>query len=297
VNVYPELTVPSVPVISAAKIDADQAEILTATIPSSGASTYSYAWHISVNGGSYSGTTECAVNTGSGQIAGNTVTCSIPGNTLSAGNNYNFEIEVTDSSTASEGVFSDPSGTITVSLPLIAPAAPLALEPLLDVDETEAVTATLPSTGTSPFFYSWLFSDNGGLFGTAPCDVSSGSGQVSGNTVTCSIPGNALSIGHAYSFELEVSDGASIPETATSASSSSVSVSSQLTQASVPTASASEVNAYQAETITGVVPSTGTPLYFYHWHQSINGGSPFHSPLCTQTIGSNQLAGGSVEIL
>jgi hypothetical protein len=153
--------------VSASSLDADQVETVTGTIPSTGTSLYSYTWQISVNGGDFDHSTECALNSASGQIAGNTVTCTIPGNTLAAGSTYAFVLEVTDSATLTEDAVSLSSSTVSISSQLAAPSAPTVSATKLDVDQVEIVTGTIPSTGTSPFVYSWLVSDNGGGYSAA----------------------------------------------------------------------------------------------------------------------------------
>ena len=55
--------------------------------------------------------TQCTANIGSNQIAGNTATCTIPGNTLAAGNTYGFKLEIVDSATAPEDTVSAASST------------------------------------------------------------------------------------------------------------------------------------------------------------------------------------------
>jgi hypothetical protein len=290
------LTASSTPLISAANIDVNQAETITSIIPSTGTSPYSYTWHISVNGGAYFGATQCTTNTGSNQIAGNTVTCTVPANTLSGGNTYNFELEVTDSATAQESAFSASSNTITVNSLLIAPSAPTLSAPYLDVDEVESVTDMIPSTGTSPYTYNWLVSKNGGSYSSATqCGTPSGSNQISGNTVTCNIAVNTLTANNVYNFELQVTDAAAL--TATSSASSTLTVSSQLTPALTPTVSGAYLDVDQTEIVTGIIPSTGTPLYYYHWHISTDGGPYIHTSICTVNIGSNQLAGNTVTCI
>ena len=293
VVVSSQLTSPAKPSISIANLDAGQTETITANMPSTGTSPYAYTWHVSTNNGVYAGATQCTVNSNSGQIPGNTVTCTIPGGTLSAGNIYNFEIEVTDSATAQESAFSAASNTITVYPSLTPPSAPTLSAPYLDVDEAESVTGVMPSTGTSPYTYSWLISTNGGGYLSATqCAAPTGSNQTAGNMVTCDIASNALVANNLYNFELQVTDADSL--TATSSASSTLTVSSQLTPALTPIISAGSLDVDQTETVTGVIPSTGTPLYYYHWHISTDGGPYIHTSLCTVNIGANQLAGNTV---
>jgi hypothetical protein len=295
ITVSSQLTGSTAPLLASPLLDADQSETITSVIPSTGTSPYSYAWHVSVNGGSYHGTTQCAVNTGSNQLAGNTVTCTISPNTLSGGNTYDFELEATDSASAPEGAFSASSNDLLVSPQLAVSSAPTVSAPALDSDQSEAITGTIPSSGSSQYSYTWLVSDNGNPYVTAAqCTASSGSNQNPGGTVTCSIPGSTLISGHRYNFKLQVTDSASTPETAASSASQTANVLSQLTAAAQPTISASVIDANQTETITGIIPSTGTPPYAYHWHLSIDGGAYSESTVCIANIGSNQLAGNTV---
>ena len=158
----PELTTSNTPSISANNLDQYEIETINGIIPSTGTSPYSYTWHISINSGAYSGATQCTANSGSGQIAGNLITCTIPRNTLSGGNFYNFAFEVTDSATAQESAFSASYNTITVVSPAVA-NSPAVSATSLDADQTEIVTGVMPSTGTAPYTYNWLITDNNGL--------------------------------------------------------------------------------------------------------------------------------------
>ncbi len=289
------ITAPSAPTIFASKLDADQPESVTALIPSTGTSPYSYSWLVSVNSGNYVSATQCTANTGSNQNSGNTVTCSISGNTLSSGSTYNFELQVSDSASTQETASSPGSQTITVASKLSAPSVPLPSAPILDVNQAESVTGTMPSTGTPPYSYTWLVSANGGTYSTATqCTANTGSNQNSGNTVTCSISGNTLSSGSTYNFELQVSDSATISESVISPASNSISVSSQLTAPSAPTIFASKLDADQPESVTALIPSTGTSPYSYSWLVSVNSGNYVSATQCTANTGSNQNSGNTV---
>ncbi len=123
-TVLPQLTAPSAPSVSAQTIDADQVENVTGTIPSTGVPTYSYTWLVSVNGSSYSDATQCTANAGSDQEAGNTIECNITANTLIGGDNYAFELQVSDNATTPEVTTSTNSTIITV---YTAPTAQLVI--------------------------------------------------------------------------------------------------------------------------------------------------------------------------
>ena len=166
----------------------------------------------------------------------------------------------------------------------------------MDFDQAETITGTIPSTGTSPFTYNWLYSTNGGssYSATTQCATNSGTGQIAGNTVTCSISPNTLIASTNYLFELKVTDGASVP-----AVGHIISISYRISfipahRRSAPTISAAKIDANQVETINGIIPSTGTSLYAYAWQVSTNGGAFMHTTQCTANIGSNQIAGNTV---
>ena len=214
VTVNTALTAPAAPTVSATKLDVDQTLTVTVTIPSTGTPTYSWQWLVSINGGAYAAATQCASSSGGGAAGGATETCSIAGNTLTAGDNYAFEVRVTDSATTAETTTSAASATVTVSTKLTAPATPT----VVTSGTTQTVTGTIPSTGTATYSWTWLVSINGAAFATATqCTHNSGSGAAAGATETCAASG--LSTTKTYSWELQVTDSATTPETATSAAS------------------------------------------------------------------------------
>ena len=235
--------------MSTSKLDVDQAETITAVIPSTGVSPYTYNWLVSTNGGvSYSATTQCATNSGTGQTSSNIVTCSIPGNTLSTIKTYSFELRVSDSSQANEISTSTASSTITVSPQLTQSAQPGIAYSTIDSSQTETITAVLPSTGTSPYSYTWHISVNGGAYsGATQCTANTGSGQIAGNTATCTIPAGTLAGGNTYNFALEVTDSSNTPESSFSASSNTITVAVTPTATSL-TPSASQLTVGQSIT-------------------------------------------------
>jgi hypothetical protein len=117
VTVSSALTVPSAPISSATSLTTDQGLTVTGTIPSTGTPTYTWQWLVAVNGGGYEPATQCAVNGGSGAVGGATETCSIPANTLTAGDSYSFELQVTDSATAPSVVASTATTAVSVTSP------------------------------------------------------------------------------------------------------------------------------------------------------------------------------------
>ncbi|MCI4353380.1 MAG: hypothetical protein L3K14_08400, partial [Thermoplasmata archaeon] len=214
--------------------------------------------------------TQCAVNSGSGATGGATETCSIAANTLTVGATYTFELQVTDSAFAPSQTTSNPSPTIIVNSALTAPAAPTVSATKLDVNQLLTVTGDIPVTGTSTYTWQWLTSVNGGGYASSTqCAVNSGSGASRGATKTCSIAANTLTVGNTYAFELQVSDTATTPETATSVASSTVTVSAALVAAAV-TPGSPTYDVGQTATLTSH-PSLGTTPYSYQWYSSATG--------------------------
>ncbi len=288
------LTAPATPTIGAAKIDRNQAETVTGTIPSTGTATYAWTWMVSVSGGAYAAATQCATNSGSGAAAGATETCTIAANTLTAGDAYAFELKVTDSATTPETATSGASASVTVASTLAAPAAPTNSATKLDLNQGLTIDDAIPTSGTATYSWQWLVSVNGGTYADATvCATNAGSGAAAGATETCSVAANGLTTGDNYAFELEVTDGATTPESVTSAASATVTVSSALSAPAAPTLSASALDLNQAMTISGNVPSTGTAPYSWAWLVSLNGGAYATATECAVDDGSGAAAGAA----
>jgi len=170
------------------------------------------------------------VSSGTGAALGATEHCTIPANTLSEVDTYQFALLIWDSASTPEYAYSNPSAIVTVNTALTAPATPsvtspviLAVSPAAET-QTLSVTGTIPSTGTSTYSWQWYVSFDGGAFvkattGAGYCSAASdkGSGASAGALpYPCSITSPAEGT---YVFELQVTDSATTPEIATSASS------------------------------------------------------------------------------
>ncbi|MCI4357879.1 MAG: hypothetical protein L3J95_05925, partial [Thermoplasmata archaeon] len=277
-------------------LDVDQALTVTGTIPSTGASPYSWQWLISINGGSYAVATQCAANSGSGAAGGATETCSVASGTLTVGDTYAFELKLTDGATTPETATSGASSTLTVDPALIAPAAPSVSATALEANQALTVTGLLPSAGTLPMAWQWLISIDGGSYAASTqCAVNSGTGATGGTTETCIIAASMLTVGDSYVFELSVTDNATSAETQTSPPSPTVKVSSTLTAPPAPTPSATALVLNQALTVTGTIPTTGTSTYSWQWLISVNGGSYAATTLCAVNSGTGA-SGGTTEM-
>ena len=263
-------------------IDYDQLPVTLTANPSDGTPPYTYQWYWSTSnsGACNSGT---ALGTGLTQVTGSEIT--------GTGTFYYCYV-VTDSASASASSTWD---IVTVNSALTTPAAPTTSASVLDVSQALTLTGTIPSTGTPTYSWRWLVSLNGGAFATVThCAVTSGSGATGGATEMCSIPANTLISGGNYAYELNVTDSASTPETQTSPASAPVAVNLGLTAPAAPTVSNAKLDLDQVLTVTGTIPSTGTPTYSWQWLVSVNGGGYVSATQCAVNSGSGA-SGGAVE--
>ncbi|MGC2789674.1 MAG: hypothetical protein WA547_06420 [Thermoplasmata archaeon] len=271
VTVNPTLSAPSAPTVTAPALDVNQALSASGTVPSTGTAPYGWQWLMAVNGGTYADASLCAVAHGSGAPAGGTETCGIAGGALTTGDNYAFELKITDTAPTPATAVSAASSTVTVHPALTAAGAPTPSSTALDADQAMTVTGKLASTGTPNYAWQWLISINAGAdVDAAQCGASaSGTGAVGGATETCTIPGDTLTASTSYTFELKVTDSASTPEVTTSAASSKVTTSSALT-AGLATPISPAVDVGQSVTLYSN-PSGGTLPYSLQWYSSTSG--------------------------
>ncbi|MDE1882287.1 MAG: hypothetical protein KGI89_17265, partial [Euryarchaeota archaeon] len=82
---------------------------MTDSLPTSGVAPFSWIWLISTSGGPFAASTRCAVNSGGDAQGGTGVTCSIAPGSLTGGNTYAFELEVSDATPAA--VATDATGS------------------------------------------------------------------------------------------------------------------------------------------------------------------------------------------
>ncbi len=270
VIVAPALTDPSAPIVSATKLDSDQALTVNGIIPSTGTSPYSWQFLTSINGGAFTAANAIAVcqtpNNGIGASASATESCSVSVNTLTGGDTYAFGFKVTDSANTPETQTSSASSNVVVSSVLTAPSAPVPNLTSVVSNHALTVNGIIPSTGTSPYSWQWLYSI-GGNYSSANgiCAAASDTGA-SVNAVESCIASNTLTGGNTYTFELQVTDSANTPETQTSPASSGVvvmasggGVGPRSTTSTTSTTSASTTVPYSTTTISRTVSSTITP--------------------------------------
>jgi hypothetical protein len=294
VTVDSALTAPTAPTPSAGSLDVNQALTVTGTIPSSGTPTYSWQWLVSLNGGAYTTVTHCAVTSGTGATGGTPETCAIAASTLIAGDNYAYELKVTDSATTPETLPSPASSTVAVSLTLGVVATPTVSATKLDYNQALTVSGTIPLTGTPTYSWQWLVQLNGAgsYVDTTQCAANSGSLASGGAPVTCLIAASTLTVTDTYKFELQVTDSATVTESATSAASAKVTVTSTLTTPATPIPSATSLPASQTLTVPGTIPATGASTYSWQWLVSVNSGVYASATQCAIPGGSGAVSGG-----
>jgi len=124
-----------IPTPSSTSVHRTDPVVVVGTIPSGGVPTYSWKWLVSVDGAASAPATLCAANSGAGANPGARVNCSIPANTLTAGDAYAFQLEVTDSSTGSGG----PATSVSPLSAAVAVAASSSSAPGLTPVELAAI--------------------------------------------------------------------------------------------------------------------------------------------------------------
>ena len=299
------LTAPGTPVvkvgstvITGGKMDADQALTVTSLLSGTGTATISWQWFISVDGGSHffaAASAQCGASgtdtgyTGSGAGVSDTITCSVPASTFSAGDSVVFFLSVTDSATAPESIDSGDSSAISVSAALAAPTTPTVNSESsninLDVNEGLTVASTLSTGGTGAISWTWYVNINSGGYGVSTlCGFNSGSSNP-GTIIACTIAPSTLTIGDTYVFELQVTDSATAPEGPLDSSPSpTVTVYSLLTAPGTPVVKVGStvitggtMDANQALTVTSVLSGTGSPTIGWTWSISTDGGGTFNA--------------------
>ena len=260
VVVNPSL-VAGAPSPSGLKLDAGQSTNLLAAA-SGGTPSLTYVWHWST---SSAGSCAASSTLGTGSTQSTASVATTPGV-------YYFCYVVTDSSVGTTGPSSKNStwDLVSVNSSLTAPSTPSVSATALDVDQSLTVSGVLPSTGTAPYKWQWLFSVNGGTpKANPPCAVSSGTGATAGTQETCAIAAGLLTAGDSYTFLLRVNDSATTPKSQTSGASAAVAVSSALVVGPV-SPSGEVLDAGQSVLLTAS-PSGGTAPYTYQWYSSATG--------------------------
>ncbi len=146
----------------------------------------------------------------------------------------------------------------------------------IDADGVTRATFTATPSGGSGSYGSYAW--------TVPSGLTTFSGCTSSST-TCTVTSTTLG---SYTLSVTVTDS----KGATSSPSSAiVTVNSALTAPTAPAVSAASLNAGQALTVTGTIPSTGTSPYSWQWSVSVNGGAYSAATQCATGNGSGASAG------
>ncbi|MDE2046676.1 MAG: PKD domain-containing protein, partial [Thermoplasmata archaeon] len=265
------LTPPASPTVSGTYLDTDQSLTVSGALSSTGTSPYAWAWLISINGGSEGLATQCAINSGTGGAPSASETCAIAGGVLAAGTTYSFELSVTDSASNPETSPSTASATVFAAAPLTA-AAIAPFSPTLDAGQSVTLTAGRTG-GIAPFSFQWYLG--------ASC-----TGPIAGAVSSTYLAAPASTTSYYYA----VVDSASTPESACSAG-DTVGVNPALTAPPAPTISDAYLDADQAMTVSGAIPSTGTGPYAWAWLLPLSSGAVVLATQCTVSSGKGAVAG------
>ena len=291
------LTAPVAPSVNATKLDTNQSFLAQSSIPSTGTPKYKYVWLESFNGGTYTLASQCQTPSGSNVTALTAVSCNIPSGTLVPGT-YAFVLNVTDNATLPESTQSAASPMVNVTAALTSPGAPTVSATRLDSNQTLFVNSSSPSTGTSPYNYSWLVSVNGGA-PTLASQCASDTGRVTtGGKFSCVVAPGTLSPGTTYVFYDQLNDSANTTEQYVSAASASVLVASALSTPKTPLDTAHNLDANQELWVNDSLPAhgaagNGTAPYSYEWLMALNASLSFSKAVVCQTSGGSGAAAGS----
>ncbi len=282
------LTASSTPQATPTLVDQNQSLQLTSILPSSGTAPLAWVWQVSLNGGAYSTASLCSTSSGSGASYGATETCSISASSWPSSGSYSFRLNTSDSSGAGAESATSASVTVNVGSTPTPSTVPIASATRIDADQLLWLNATLPTTGTSPYFYQWMASTNGGPFALTSCSGASGNGA-GGAVESCAFPANALSSG-TYQFTLQTTDQAGAVQT--SRPSTTVQVSPALTRPSAPSTTVRSVDVSQPLDVAGSLPAAGTAPLSWQWWMSTNGSALEIAP-CGTGNGTNGTPGSS----
>ncbi|HMF32510.1 MAG TPA: hypothetical protein VKK79_13895, partial [Candidatus Lokiarchaeia archaeon] len=230
-------------------VDQGQFSLLSNSTPiTTGTVPYSYQWYQEAPGN----LTYFAIN---GAAAWSYTFASTTGTILGT---WNFQLNITDAAGVPVTVTSIPC-SITVNSALAAPT-PFANFTVLDAGQYVNLSASITSTGTGPYSYQWLASNNGGITYAAL-----GSPQCSPDFVYAPAAST-------WWYKLNVTDSAGTP---TSAISTTVAIIvNYLLEVPLLESSPSTISQNQASILSnssGIV--TGTAPYFYQWFVQVPGSS------------------------
>ncbi len=258
------------PTASPMAVDAGQPITMTDQPATGGTPPYTYSWYVSSG--------SCPGFTNPSGVSSFTYTPSA--------STTNCEPGVTVEDSVYDSISANMAGYITANSALGAPSAPTVSAAKLDADQALTVNGIIPSTGTSPYSWQWLYSVNGGSFSSANsvCSTASGTSASAGATVTCSVPASTLG-SNTYAFELQVSDSAITPETSVSSASSTVTVNPTLSAPGAAIPSPSVIDVGQSVTVTASAASGGTSPYTYTLLADFNSASSYATTnaLCSGT--------------
>ena len=273
------ITIDAAPTVSisptAVVMDIGQTLTITAT-PGGGTGSWSYAWSV-VSGTCTPFTNSAAItqtfaptSTGSCVL---TVTLSDTGTT---GGGVLSPHPLTASPSTNTGITIDAAPTVSLSPTTVA----------MDLGQTLTITAT-PGGGTGSFSYVW--SNSGSCPAFAASSTATQSYDPSALTSTCVITVTLSDTGTSPGVDLSPVTPTMMPGTP-----ASVTVNPALTAPGAPTLALSTIPSTQSDTVTGTIPSTGTPTYSWVWMYNVGSGTySLATGVCGTVSGSGALAGAT----
>jgi trimeric autotransporter adhesin len=239
-------------------IDVDQPFTFSSYLTYAGNPPVSYSWLVSVNGGTYSDASSLCGAPISTSVQGTNYACTVPANSLTAGDTYSFELTWTDSSTPTPNSYTNilPTSTITIYPSLSVTLSPGSQQ--VDQGQTATISDIMSTTGAPPYTFQWLEKAPGaGSFSPATDCINSVS-AVCDFVTTGSTPTGT------YSFELQVTDSSPTPETQT-ASPVSLTVNPALAAGSISPPGGATIDLGQSISLS-VSWSGGTSTYSVAWY-------------------------------
>ena len=241
VTVNPALVASPAPTASNAIIDNGQYATLTVAAPTTGTSPYTYVW--------YSGTSPTCTSDTSTGLTGLSQTFTPSSSTY-------YCVQETDSMNS---VVYTSTTQVQVNSALVASAAPIASNTVINNGQPTTLTINAPTTGTSPYTYVWYS-------GTSPTCTSDTSTGFTGLSHTFTPSSSTY-------YCVKETDSASTNEIVYT-STTQVTVNPTFVASPAPTAYNSVIDLGQSTTLTANAPTTGTSPYTYVWYSGT-------SPTCT----------------
>ena len=266
-------------------VDAGQvAATDTLPTPIGGTGPVTYSWSYrgpgSSNAYTQASSSQCAKPSGTA-TNGLGISCVTPSG-IPPGS-YTFLVMMKDSASNPVYMTSSVSGTSTVSAALAGVS--LTLNPTVEGSQQESIVYTW-SGGTPNYSGNIIVYNSVATIANMPFTGATGTS----NTLTFKVHAGDTGI---YTVSAHVQDSATAIESNTL--SNTLMAYNALTAPASPTLSANTLDANQALTVNGTIPSTGAPPYSYQWFYSTGGSYASANSICTTGSGTGVQTGNIVS--